>query len=161
MKGVTNTNAHCKHPKLLILDGNDDHWQIIRQIMGQCFNRLTIQRIPTAQQALTLLHEWQWQEWELPQLILMDLYLPCIDDSWELLSQIKAMTTPIRQIPIVMLTASASPIHIKHAYQQGIAAYMLKPTNLAGWQTCLDQFWNYWWETVTLPSIQYAFKSVF
>lgn len=125
--------------------------------MRQCISEVTAQRVSTIEQALTLLEDWRYQEWEIPKLILLDLYLPTNVDGLQLLRQIRAMSAPISKIPIVMLTSSTDRTDIEEAYQLGISAYMVKPIEFADWLTCFCQLRTYWLETVTLPPIQYRF----
>lgn len=158
MKSLVNTTTtNLKNAKLFIIEDNDDQWLLIQQAMRQCMKEVTAQRVSTIEQALTLLEDWRYQEWETPKLILLDLYLPTQDDGLRLLRQIKALPEPISKIPIVMLTSSTERTDIEQAYQQGISAYMVKPIAFEDWLTCFCQLRTYWLETVTLPPIQYKF----
>ncbi|MVM36195.1 response regulator [Spirosoma sp. HMF4905] len=150
-------NANFKNAKLLIVEDNNDQWLIIQQAMRQCMSELTAERVSTLEQAMTLLNDWRYQEWEIPKLILLDLYLPTNADGWWLLKQIRAMSSSIGKLPIVMLTSSVDPIDIKDAYRLGVSAYVVKPIEFADWLTCFRELRTYWLETVTLPSIQYEF----
>lgn len=117
----------------------------------------TVQRVANMEQMLILFEEWRYQEWEYPKLILLDLYRPDNTDGLQLLRAIRALPTPVSEIPIVMLTCAADRANIEHAYQLGISAYIVKPTAFADWLTCIRDLRTYWWETATLPSIQYRF----
>lgn len=72
--------------------------------------------VSSGEQALSQFREWEYQEWELPKLIFIDLYLPQAEDGWRLLEQLKAMSEVIRQIPIIMLSSSSSEQDIFRAY---------------------------------------------
>ena len=150
-------NTNFKNAKVLIVEDSDDQWLIMQQVMRQCISEVTAQRVATIEEALMFLQEWRYQEWEIPKLILLDLYLPNNSDGRQLLKQIRAMSTPISQIPIVMLTSSKDRTDIEEAYQLGISAYMVKPVEFADWLTFFRQLRIYWWETVTLPPTQYKF----
>ncbi|GAB3939762.1 response regulator [Spirosoma harenae] len=151
------TNANFKSAKILVVDDNDDQWAIMQGAMRQFLSEVMVQRVATINQAMTLLEEWYGQEWEVPKLILLDLYLPRSADGFQLLKQIKAMPKQYSRIPIVMLTSSDVSDDIEEAYQFGISAYMIKPTEFADWETLFQQLRAYWWETVTLPPVQYDF----
>ena len=107
-------NANLKNNKLLIVEDSDEQWLIIQHAIQQYFSKITVQRAATTDQALALLTEWHYQEWEMPKLILLDLYLPRNTDGWQLLRQIKEMADAIRRTPIIMLTASASALSLIH-----------------------------------------------
>lgn len=150
-------NTNLKNAKILIVEDNDDQWVLIEQAMHQCMSEITAQRVSTIEQALTLLEGWHYQEWEIPKLILLDLYLPNNADGLQLLSQIRAMSAPVSKVPIIMLTSSDDHTDIEKAYELGISAYMVKPIEFADWLTCFCELRTYWLETVTLLPVQYRF----
>ena len=151
------TRANFRLAKVLIIEDNDDHWYLIKQAMQQIIPEVKPVRAATSQQALSLLNEWRYEEWEVPKLILMDLYLPYSDDGWKLLAQIKAMPSPFQQIRIVMLSSSETTADIAKGYQLGITSYLVKPVIFADWLTYFRELRAYWWETVSLPVTQYTF----
>lgn len=142
---------------MLIIEDNDDHWVLIQQALHTCIPEVRPIRASTPQQALSLLEACNHQEWDLPQLIFQDLYLPEREDGWELLRQIKAMAAPYNQIPIVMLSSSVTSADITEAYLRGISSYLVKPVSFEEWLTYFRELRAYWWETVTLPPLQYGF----
>ena len=113
-------------------------------------------RAASIQQALSLLAEWRHQEWELPKLILLDLYLPTSADGWHLLKAIKAMSSAISLVPIVMLSSSGNAVDIEKSYSLGISAYVVKPTQFTDWQACFQELRSFWWETTMLPPLSYG-----
>ncbi|GAB4016730.1 response regulator [Spirosoma sp. KCTC 42546] len=149
--------ANFRLAKVLIVEDNEDHWLLIKQAMQQVLPEVTPVRVATPGLALTLLNEWQYQEWEVPKLILLDLYLPESEDGWALLEQIKRMPSPLDQVRIVMLSSSEVPVDILKAYQLGISSYTVKPTNFPDWLTFFQELRAYWWETVSLPPTHYSF----
>lgn len=148
--------ANFKRAKLLIIEDNSDHWVLIKRALHQCLPEVMAIRIDTPKQALTLLNDWVTQEWELPKLILQDLYLPDRADGWDLLLQIKALPAPCSQIPVVILSSSDNRSDIEEAYRRGSSSYLVKPTSYEEWVTYFQQLREYWWETVTLPPIQFS-----
>lgn len=152
----TATKANFLMAKVLVVEDNDDHWQLINQAMQQWLPEVQPVRAANPQQALSLLDEWRYQEWEVPKLILLDLYLPDSTDGWYLLEQIKAMPSPFRQIRIVMLSSSDITADIAKGYELGISSYMVKPTIFSDWLTYFRELRTYWWETVSLPTTSYT-----
>lgn len=141
--------------KVLVVDDNDDQWLLISQAMQQCLSEVTAVRVASPAEAMTLLEEWQMQEWEIPKLILLDLYLPDNQDGWGLLKQIKTMPAPINRVPVVMLSASVNSDDITMAYQLGVSSYLVKPVSYADWLNYFQELRTFWWETATLPPIQF------
>ena len=74
--------ANFKRAKLLIIEDNPDHWTLTRRALQECLPEVVAVHIDTPKQALKLLNDWVTQEWELPKLILQDLYMPDRADGW-------------------------------------------------------------------------------
>ena len=148
--------ANFKRAKVLIIEDNADHWTLIKKAMQQCLPEVESVRVDTPDQALVLLNNWSTQEWEIPKLILQDLYLPNSVDGWYLLERIKAMPAPCKQIPVVVLSSSNHNVDIEEAYRRGSSSYLVKPTSFAEWLTYFQELRTYWWETVTLPPTQFS-----
>ena len=152
-KLVTDVQANFRNAKVLIVEDDDDQWVLMNRAWQQCLNEVTVVRVATIQHAMGLLEEWCYQEWEIPKLILLDLYLPQKADGLQLLAWIKAMPATLSLIPIVMLSSSADPADIDQSYNSGISAYLVKPIEFADWLTYLGELRDYWWGTVTLPPL--------
>ncbi|GAB3508072.1 hypothetical protein GCM10027341_43380 [Spirosoma knui] len=153
---VTNKHVTLKRnfgqATLLVVEDTDDQWVLINKAVQQCLPEVKVSRTATAEQTISLLEKWYRDDFEVPKLILLDLYLPQRTDGWELLLQLKELGPPFNQIPIVMFSSSASSTDITDAYQLGISSFLIKPIDFSGWLTCFSQIRTYWWETVTLPS---------
>lgn len=147
--------ANFRRAKILIVDDNKDHWLVIQKAIRETLPEVTPVWVDTPRQALVLLQEYSYQEWEIPKLILLDLYLPERTDGWQLLKQIKALPSPLDHIPVVMLSSSVNDADILEAYTLGVSSYLVKPINFEDWLTYFRQIREYWWETVTLPLLQY------
>ena len=77
-----------------------------------------------------------------PDLILLDLNLPC-KDGREVLAEIKADVT-LRRIPVVILTTSQADEDILRAYDLNANCYVSKPSDLDEFiraVRCIDEFW--------------------
>jgi len=77
-----------------------------------------------------------------PDLILLDLNLPC-KDGREVLAEIKA-DAMLRRIPVIILTTSLAENDILRAYDLNANCYVAKPVDLDQFNRvirCLDEFW--------------------
>lgn len=155
-KNTETIRANFSRAKVLVIEDSADHWTLMKSAMQQCLPEVTPVRVDTADQALELLDSWATQEWEMPKLILQDLYLPNRTDGWYLLEQIKARPAPCNRIPVVMLSSSDYRTDIEEAYRRGSSSYLVKPTSFAEWLTYFQELRTYWWETVTLPPLQFS-----
>ena len=149
--------ANFERAKVLVVEDNDDQWVFIQKAMQEVLPEVSTIRAASPGEALVLLKEWQDQEWEIPKLILLDLYLPADKDGWALLRQIKSMPSLFNQIPIMMLSASVSKVDITTAYELGASSYLVKPIGFSAWLTYFQELRTYWWETVTLPPLHFKF----
>ena len=148
--------SNFKRAKVLVIDDSDDHWFLIQNALRECLPEIASVRVADPVEALALLSDWSTQEWEIPKLILQDLYLPDREDGWDLLRQIKAMPAPCNQIPIIMFSSSDTREDITDAYHYGCASYLVKPISYEGWINYFQELRSYWWETVTLPPMQFS-----
>jgi CheY-like chemotaxis protein len=148
--------ANFSQANVLVTDDNDDHWVMIQKAMQECLPEITPIRSASPQQTLTLLNEWRHQEWEIPKLMLLDLYMPNREDGLNLLRQIKDMPAPLNQIPIVMLSSSAMSSDVMEAYRLGVSSYLVKPTTFDQWLAYFRELRAYWWETTTLPPLHFT-----
>lgn len=149
-------NYYFKQSKLLVVEANDDQWLLIQQATHQCLSDALVTRFASINQTVIALNEWQHQEWELPQLILLNLHLPDKLRGWQLLEQLKSMSSPICRIPIVIFSSSVYRTDVIKSYQLGAAAYIIEPPDSLSWIDCLLKLRMYWLETVALPPLQYV-----
>lgn len=147
--------ANFRQASLLLIEDNREQGLLMQKVLQTTLSEVKLNQAVSAQQAIALLGEWQVQEWELPKLILLDLYLPDPQDGWLLLRAIKAMDEPINQIPILMLSGSSLTQDITRAYQLGASAYLVKPLDQVEWLLLIQQIRTYWWETTHLPPLTY------
>lgn len=149
--------ANFKRAKVLVIEDNDDHWFLMSRAMQECLPEITAIRAATPAETQPLLMNWRTNEWEMPKLIVLDLYVPERENAWQFLQQIRSMPSPCNQVPVVLLSYSNAPADINEAYQRGVSSYLVKPTEFSGWLDYFRQLRTYWWETVTLPPMQLSF----
>lgn len=71
----------------------------------------------------------------LPEIIVMDLNLPKTGGK-EILQEIKS-SSPLINIPIVVLTTSSSQDDIEYCYKMGINKFITKPSTIEGWNSTI------------------------
>ncbi|MDJ0702959.1 MAG: response regulator [Leptolyngbyaceae cyanobacterium MO_188.B28] len=85
----------------------------------------------------------------LPQLILLDLNLPC-KSGYEVLDEIKK--NPRWQcIPAIVLSSSSTSLDITKSYQLRANAYIAKPITLEGYELVARRIHDFWLQTAKLP----------
>jgi CheY-like chemotaxis protein len=112
------------------VEDNDTNTEVMSGILAQRPQiLLTVSR--TGAEALAALRHQR------PHLVLLDMHLPDID-GLELLRQLKADpdTAPV---PVVVVSADATPARIEQALAQGANRYLTKPVNVAEVLALMDE----------------------
>jgi CheY-like chemotaxis protein len=146
--------ANFSRASILIVEDNDDYWMLIQRALLQILPEVRPIRAANREQAYKLLNEWSVDEWDMPKLVLLDLYLPERNEGFQVLAHIRELAAPCNQVPVVMLSSSDVPADITEAYQRGSSSYLVKPSAYSDWLDYFKQLRSYWWETVTLPAMR-------
>lgn len=146
------SNPNFKHASLLVVEDNDDHWQLIQLAMERSLPEVRPVRTANLEETFAYLQTCLLQARDLPKLILLDLYLPTREEGWHLLKQIKHTASPYKQVPVVILSYSSNRDDITDSYFYGSTSYITKPADARDWQKYIQTLRLYWWETVTLPN---------
>jgi CheY-like chemotaxis protein len=78
----------------------------------------------------------------MPKVILLDIKLPKVD-GLAALRRIKS-ESGTKQIPVVMLTSSASPNDVSASYQSGANGYLVKPMDFDEFNKTIGDAARYW-----------------
>ena len=106
-------------------------------------NLRLVERIVTRRPGIALLSAMQGSrglelaQARRPDLIVLDLHLPDMPGQ-EVLAQLRA-NPGTREIPVVILSADATPSQVSRMLQQGAHAYLTKPLVVAQFLTVLDE----------------------
>jgi DNA-binding response OmpR family regulator len=84
---------------------------------------------------------------KLPGIIVMDLNLPKTDGK-EILQEIKS-SSPLINIPIVILTTSSSKEDMDYCHRMGINKFITKPATIDGWNSTISSILDVATESVT------------
>ncbi len=85
-----------------------------------------------------------------PDLILLDLHLPC-KDGLDVLAEVKA-DKDLGSIPVVVMTASLDPEDVRRSYDLKASCYVQKPIDFKGYVEAVRTIEKFWCSTVTLPA---------
>ncbi len=116
---------------VLVVEDNPDHIGLIEAVISRGLSGARIRVALLCEGARSYLRG-EWPEYEddgpnnpIPDLIVMDMWLP--DGSgFELLSWMSDQDT-LKNIPVVMFTASTNADHAQQAKDLGVARYLQKP----------------------------------
>ncbi|NID10778.1 response regulator [Fibrivirga algicola] len=140
-----------KETRLLVIDDNPDHLQLIKRTIAQCMPLVTPVFAQSEAEAVAYLSDCETDTHKIPRLILLDLYLPTRETGWRVLDHIRTRLSILGKLPVVLLSYSTCRSDITEAYDRGCSSYFAKPLNPDAWLTYFDLLRTYWLETVTLP----------
>ena len=129
-------------PVILVIEDNADEWLLIRWGLLQAFPGIEPVWASTPQGAMAYLNTCLDQPTALPCIILVDLYLPMVQDG---LGMLKALKTHARfqPIPLVTISRSRQPKDTINALAHLSDMYIIKPDNYGQWRETFGPFKNY------------------
>jgi two-component system, chemotaxis family, response regulator Rcp1 len=143
--------AQKSHKALDVLLVEDNHGDAVltHEAFKDCKVPVDLIRVKDGEEAMAYLRkEGKYAEARTPALILLDLNLPK-KNGLEVLEEVKADPL-LREIPVMMLTSSTLDVDIQTAYKAKADFYMVKPSNLDGFNEAMKYV-----EEVWLNSLQY------
>lgn len=84
-----------------------------------------------------------------PDIIILDLNLPRMNGI-DVLKEIKSNKN-LKRIPVIVLTTSTSTEDIEDCYNNYANCYLVKPSNLADFETIMDTLKEFWFNMTNLP----------
>ena len=130
---ITKAPAHqqnAKRKRILIVEDNQLNSKLLKQLLTAY--GYEVRESPEGLQALDLARD------ERPDLILMDIRLPGI--SGLELTRLLKQDDQTKTIPIIAVTALASPEYEKKGWESGCDAYILKPIILDNFLRTIESF---------------------
>ena len=128
---------------ILLVEDNPGDARLILEALKETRTRNRLSHVANGVQAIEFLRRAGDHTRALrPDLILLDLNLPC-KDGREVLAEIKA-DVMLRRIPVIILTTSEAEDDIQRAYDLNANCYVTKPVDLEQFIRvirCLDEFW--------------------
>ncbi|WP_198174925.1 response regulator [Spirosoma arboris] len=95
------------------------------------------------------------REYDLPQLILLDVDLKQSVGGLDLLPQLIERFKG--HVPIIIFSGIGDELTVHQAYERGAVAYTKKPSDLQGWKNYVAAMRDYWYGTTRLPTIDPSF----
>ncbi|MEO8770612.1 MAG: response regulator [Ferruginibacter sp.] len=115
---------------------------------GRICNKISI--VKDGKHAIDFLNRsGQYENAELPDLVLLDINLPK-KNGHEVLQYIKG-SDHLRQIPVIMLTTSSSQKDILECYRHYVNCYITKPVDANEFMNAVVKIEDFWINIVNLP----------
>ena len=131
-------------PSAPILHVEDDPIDILnlQRAFARCRIANPLRGVSNGEEALALLRGTGGEARLRPALILLDLSMPAMG-GLDFLRRTKA-DPGLRQIPIVVLTASRHASDLRLAYELGASGYVVKPIDFEGFVRAVQVVERYW-----------------
>ncbi|HYE61080.1 MAG TPA: response regulator [Phycisphaerales bacterium] len=88
----------------------------------------------------------------MPVMLLLDLKMPR-KNGHEVLEWIRAQPTPLRRLPVVVLTSSREAPDVNRAFELGASSYLLKPVSIDGLVQVIQTLNMYWFIMGAVPEV--------
>jgi len=144
----------AKHPdtqphKILLVEDDWNDARLIEQMLNASEVRNKTYTVRDGEHALAFLLKGPiFAETPTPDLILLDLNIPKIN-GFEFLDELASFPA-LAQIPVAILTGSTSPDDKARCIKKGVAAYLLKPDTVEGYDSVRKEI-----ETLLLTSTRH------
>lgn len=136
---------------LIVEDSDEDFHAILRALQAVAKDQIRVSRASDGDEALEVLERTGPPPMEpMPSVVLLDLNLPGTDGR-EVLEEVKA-TKRLRQVPVVVISASSDPRTIADCYKRGASGYVVKPMDFARLEELIRNIKSYWLDSVSLPA---------
>ena len=129
-------------PTILVIEDNVDQWFLTRWALLQRYAKTQVHWLSAADEVIPYLDACRQKEIDLPQLILVDLYLPSVQQGLTVLRLLKSH--PLYQsIPAITLSWSNEMEDITQVLTHSANGYLVKPTCYQDWLAGLGILDNY------------------
>ncbi len=141
-----------KEIKVLLVEDNEDDVVLTVESFADSEQVKIIDVVSNGEELLAYLRQQgNYEDVELPSLILMDINMP-IMNGLEALKILKD-DGALKHIPVVMLTTSNREEDINSAYRSGASSFISKPPGFLEFQQIAHNFAAYWVKTTLIPTM--------
>ena len=141
-----------KEVRILLVEDNEGDIVLTMEALREARIHNTVDVVRDGEEALRFLHkEGHFAAAETPDLIFLDINLPCLDGQ-ELLTIIKRDPV-LRVIPVIMLTTSDAENDILSAYYNHANCYITKPVDMDKFMDVIQRIKSFWISIVQLPKV--------
>ena len=142
-------------PTILIVEDNPTDVMLIRRAFAKANIGNPLQFVRDGDSAVQYLAGGEAyadrDTYPLPALVLLDLKLPR-RSGLEVLQWLRS-TSPLRRLPVVVLTSSSQSQDVNRAYEFGANSYLVKPVEFDDLKEMVDKVHIYWIQLNTKPNL--------
>jgi chemotaxis family two-component system response regulator Rcp1 len=147
---MTDSSGNAGPLEVLLIEDSPGDVRLTREALKDAKVHIHLNVVSDGVEAMAFLErQGEFSNAPRPDLILLDLNLPK-KDGREVLKDIKESAT-LGNIPVVILTMSASEVDILKSYRLHANCYITKPVNLDGFLKVVQSIDSFWLSVVKLP----------
>ena len=136
--------------QILLIDDSEADAKLFELALREAAPRVKLYWVGTAKEGIDYLYQQnRFQDVGPVDLVVCDLNMPSMS-GFDFLAKVKGDTT-LKIVPMVMYSASSSPVDIRRCYALGANSYISKPMTMGMMVEQLKSLVHYWLETASLP----------
>jgi chemotaxis family two-component system response regulator Rcp1 len=137
--------------ELLLVEDNYGDVLLTREAFGDAKVANNVTVASDGEEAMRRLRrEAPYEDHPRPDLILLDLNLPCMDGR-EVLQAIRS-DPELMRIPVIVLTSSKADVDILKSYELKANGYVVKPVDFERLREIVASIESFWFTVVVLPT---------
>lgn len=132
-------------PSILVADDDENDLRMIEMALNDGGQPPLVRFVRDGAEALDYLHgrgRFAQGRGGMPALLLLDLNMPRVD-GWEVLRQVKG-DERLKWLPVVIFSSSARESDVRHCYDLGANAYVVKPIDYPRFQETIGAIKAFW-----------------
>jgi len=153
---ITPKLCKCTREKhILVIEDNSDHRILMNIALKYSLPKANITSIKDEKSVVDFFTSVWNNLAPLPNLILLDLYLPNRQNGLNLLELIRNFlkSQQLLNVPIIILSNSDHPDDITACYRLNANAYMIKSKDPDSWKSYFSNLCHLWLETISWPPV--------
>ena len=136
---------------ILMVDDDIGDTILTREALTECGVDHVMHVVHDGVEAIDFLKkEGEYQDVPKPDLILLDLNMPCMGGH-EVLQWVKSQDK-LKTIPVVILTTSTTHTDIVKSYENNANSYISKPMDLGDFKAAIQATSAFWFKTAKMPN---------
>jgi len=143
-------------PLILLVEDDPADVRLIQRAFRKLQTNVTMTRLTNGDDAVAYLSgDGPFENraaYPMPTVVLLDIKLPR-RSGFEVLDWVRKQKSPLRRMPVVMLTSSKHSVDVNRAYDLGANSYLAKPETLAELDELASQFQDYWLDLNEEPDL--------
>jgi CheY-like chemotaxis protein len=131
---------------LMVVEDQVDVWRILKGALKQALPDVPTRHAVNGPTALSHLQACLIEHKSLPRMILMDLYMPKVEDGLALLNTLKDPVFKLSHVPVIVMSSSTNPLDQQQVTRQQVS-FLTKPLFHSEWNTFLASVHQHWYES--------------